>query len=576
LEVSREQIESIKSHGVQVKESAKLDAIDTFWRDKLAKIRLVDARLLVYWSGHGYTDNDGTRVLICRDYTDPNLNNRVFNASNFLRHLRGRTFQCFRKQLFVADVCASYTALNFAADQSQPERPDNTIEQVTYFAQPEGEYAHDNGRGVFTNIVMTVLRKFDCWPEFKAFGECMDKEFRTVGETPFRIAISSDLTHEAVERRVGSIPTNNRRPLFKSALSLLSPLQLPDSVYRQHYLRTVSNLGEPKLTQAQGLFGMIEELTSMRDNESQEGIPFGLMQFLVRLCQEEGVAQTIEPWLEEHAANQGNNRSNVNEIIEAESAEKLLIIEVINDDEGRIVEFQPYLRTQHLRVMEDPRLIRRKVKDWTEFESKVVALIKSLRSPPLLSGFQVHFLVDPPLFDKAFHMISASGGTTLGEEYVVLLRNRERIRFAPAFVRNNWKNYADTLRRTALGDLKLIPIQPPAPGMTLPDEKGLCYANFMLQSTSGAGISNEKLLMGKLMRKGVPYMYWLHSEPSGGALAKVGEVLTAWLKELRTLDEFPETFTSQRNDNDFALHASLLWDDPQFNPFPMTAGADVK
>lgn len=216
---TRETIAKIKVTGANVTETANLDTIDTFWRVRLSKDRTAKSRLLVYWSGHGFTDTDGTRVLICRDYTDPKLKNRVFNASNFIRHLRGEEFQCFQKQIFLADVCANYTTLNFAADQSLPGRAVASVEQMTYFATPEGKYAKgDNGRGVFTNTAMKVLRNFNDWPELKAFSDSMDNAFEEVGDTPFRIEIFGDPIHTAIERRVGRVETASDDEVLVSAI----------------------------------------------------------------------------------------------------------------------------------------------------------------------------------------------------------------------------------------------------------------------------------------------------------------------------------------------------------------------
>lgn len=516
---------------------------------------------------------------MCHDYTDANANHRVFNASKFIRRLRGQEFQCFEQQIFLADVCGNYTPLNFELSQREAGRPVTTVEQMTYFATPEGKYAKgDNGLGVFTSTTVSVLRKFNTWPNLKEFSSSMGNAFESVGETPFCIEWLGDPNNKEKRRLVGSFPTDSESLHFKSVLSILSPLNLSNQVFRRHYQRTVSNLGEPKMNAAQGLSGMIKELTSMRDGDLHGGLPFGLIQFLSRLCQEDEVAEVIETWLDANAAQQGSDRSSVKEIISAETAEKLLVIEVINNDEGRISEFQPYLRTQNLRPIDDERLLGQKVNDWADFETKIVALINNLRNPPTISGVQIYFLVDPPLFDRPFHMILIRPGTMLGEEYAVLLRNRERVRFARDILCKPWKQYADSLHQTSLGDLKFIPIPAPTGDkVKVPDEMGICYAAFVVPPLLSGGVdSHEKHFMGKLMRVGVPYLYWLHRIPTGGNLANVEESLNNWFRGLKTLEEFPGVFTSQRNVNEYALQASLLWDDPRFNPFSMSEVTGVQ
>lgn len=574
-------IAALKAKGVNVGETAQANVIDTFWRTALADARPAESRLLVFWSGHGYTENDGTRIFVCRDYTAAALKNRVFNASNFLRYLRSGAFQCFSEQLFIADVCGTYThgQLGFVADKGDPGTPVPATKQTACFATTEGGYAigTDEG-GEFSDVALAVLKKFNVWPARDAFTEAMNAVAPQAGQTPFTISLV-DETGKTVERRVGTLSPDTNA-LVQSVFALLSPLNLSTLVFRRHFLRTVNDLGTPKLAQAQGLSGMINGLASLRDSDGPETLPYGLVQFLVRIQQEDGFGAVIGDWLDGHASQQMYDRNSVLEKVQVENAEKLLIIEVMNDKDGRICEFEPHLRTKNLRLMKDERLApEKKINGWDDFTLRIGALIQALRTPPDIGDFQVHFFVNAPLFDHEFHMIPTSPGQTLGEQHVVLLRERERGRFAPAFVRGAWQQYADELRSTELNQLKLVPIPAPsAAGGGLPNEKGFCYATFILQAptSSQAASSHEKQLLRSLIKLGIPYLYWLHSIPPGGDPAAIEKTCKDWLQELRTLDEFPGAFTLQRIGNAYARQASLLWDDPQFNPFPMPGTAGVK
>jgi hypothetical protein len=110
-----------------------------------------------------------------------------------------------------------------------------------------------------------------------------------------------------------------------------------------------------------------------------------------------------------------------------------------------------------------------------------------------------------------------------------------------------------------------------------PIGKGLCYTNFIIQpADAGVNTLNEKLLLTKLLSKGIPYLYWLHSLPHDG-LEKIETSFAKWLEDLPTLDQFPSKFTQERIEgNEFALQASLLWDDPEFDPFLNARGGRVK
>jgi hypothetical protein len=176
-------------------------------------------------------------------------------------------------------------------------------------------------------------------------------------------------------------------------------------------------------------------------------------------------------------------------------------------------------------------------------------------------------------------MIPTAAGPTLGEQHVVLLRERERGRFAPAFTRGAWQQYAEALRCAEPNQWKLIPIHATKDaGGDMPNEKGFCYATFVLgpPNSAQAGSSHEKQLLRNLMKLGIPFVYWLHSIPPGGDPAVIEKTCKDWLQQLKTLDEFPGAFTLHRIGSAYARQASLLWDDPQFNPFSMPGTAGVK
>src|SRR5215510_15000225 len=52
---------------VNVTRSAAWEPLDTFCYKTLPAGRPANSRLFVYWSGHGFTENDGARIFICRD-----------------------------------------------------------------------------------------------------------------------------------------------------------------------------------------------------------------------------------------------------------------------------------------------------------------------------------------------------------------------------------------------------------------------------------------------------------------------------------------------------------------------------
>src|SRR5262249_5757569 len=123
-------------------------------------------------------------------------------------------------------------------DRAGPLQVVNTVKQTAYFATPEGKYAQgDSERGVFTDLLVEVLRQFQGWPEQDLFVRSMEAEFQRVGETPFRISVFSE--NEQTEMRlVGPIPTPRTRLRGIDALP-------PDYASRiQNFL--AEYLGSPK------------------------------------------------------------------------------------------------------------------------------------------------------------------------------------------------------------------------------------------------------------------------------------------------------------------------------------------
>lgn len=562
--------------GVRVTQSAAWTTIDTFCFDTLRQNRPPQSRLLVFWSGHGFTDTDGSRVLICRDYTADALTNRVLNATNFLRHLRSPLFRSFSDQLFVADVCGIYSGLTFNSTRNAPASVEPRT-QLCLFATPEGEYAEDDqGHGVFTRIVLDVLARRPSWPAQADFNQAVTDALAVAGRKPFRIS-SVDDGQEAPDRLVGSITGQAGSVLFKSIAAVLGAVDMPDTMFRPHYLRVVSDLGEPKLSDAQGLTGMLRELASMQDGTRSGGVPYGLLEFLMRLQREPSLSAAISDWLQAHAAGQNQVLATIRQKLDDENRTKILVVDIETDEAGSISAFQPFVRLHDfLPAPVDPRP-RQEVTDWDDFTASLLKVIADLRRDSATRDFDIHFLADPPLFDRAFHLIEMPSGDRLGEEFVVVLRHRQRVLGAPALVRDAWRQYAAALRTMKPSAVNLVRIELTSSAKDLQDAaRGLWCMGFVVRRTA-AGTSadaSEKRLLLKLLRLGVPYLYWLHDGPIDDATwTDIEATMRGWLGGVQSLDRFPVALTQGRIAGDrLAADATLLWDDPEFVPFLTTPG----
>jgi hypothetical protein len=568
-------ISELRRKGVQVHCPADWIAIDNFYRLRLASDCSAKSRLLVYWSGHGFTRTNGSRIFVCRDYTSE-LTNRVFNGTNFLRNLRSAKYQCFADQIFLADVCGVDSELPIADIHEDPTSVSAT-HQLAFFATPEGRYAYGaHGRGLFTETVLQVLQA-GAWPDHKGFSDTLVNALEKIGESPFRISGFHD-NEEFLESLVGHVPKNSGNAFFHSVVELLSRVDLSDSVFRRHYLRTVNDLGNPELTKAQGLTGMISELSLLRDGTITGQVPHGLLQFLVRLTQEQPLKQPIDDWLQKNATNQKNALATIDEKIQLETQLKILVVVVENDEKSEVTMFEPFLRNSDSSPVKGVSLPSVTVTNWDDFKQKLQALLAELRMKLSFSNLEIHFVVDPPLFDRPFHRIPVKQeGPPLGEEFVVVLRHRERIFSSDPVLRKRWQKYADALRANAPNHLILVKID--SGSASLPSDKGLCFTSFVLPPAyeTGSTCSSEKLILSKLLKLGAPYLYWLHSLPGGADWKAIMSTLTDLLAPLATLDEFPGQLTEARiRGSDFACQATLLWDDPRFNPFTSTHGVSIR
>lgn len=563
--------------GVQVTCSAVWPELDDFFYGKLGKNRPPHARLFLFWSGHGFArETDGARIFVCADYTANAKTNRVVNATRVLRYLRSAAFDCFRDQLIVADACASYGRLTFDDNRGFPDDvgPRN---QLALFATTEGAYAHEEeGRGVFTTIVLTALRAMKGWPDHAKLKLLIEEATTRDGLEPFRLSVSDDGT-EFVDRLVGSAPEDGRTGLSRSVLGALSGADVPDIVFRRHYLRVVNDLGEPALAVAQTLPEMIAELASLQDGVHTGTVPHGLLQFLLRLERDDRLATIVQAWLASQAVTQSNTVATIRQRLAVENETKILFLELECDQAGTIAAFDSFLRTRDLSAVGVDLLTRQVVSGWDDFRNKLVRTVEHVANTA--PDFEVHILADPPVFDRPFHQIPLPSGLALGEERVVVLRHRQRVRKPGAVVRDAWFTHAKALRAMKPTDIPLVAIEGPvrASGSLPIPSQGLCYVRFALRAAAAGHntLVAEKQLLLRLLRLGVPYLYWPHELAAAASWDAIETDIRKWLDEAPSLETIPQQLTRQRTAGaPTATGGTLLWDDPEFNPFVTTFGVE--
>ena len=185
----KDQLAHFKKSGAKIVEDSKLDAIDTFWREKLPKIANGDSKLLVYWCGHGVTRPDRDRVFLHTDYNPRQLSGRVTSFNNFRATLATQAYHKFQEQLIVADVCGDFRE-QVSPNALPPANPVDSITQHCYFATVDGQPTQiQNGIGQFTQSTLEVLSEYSAWPNLDELKNRMGETFRNGSLNPFKISI---------------------------------------------------------------------------------------------------------------------------------------------------------------------------------------------------------------------------------------------------------------------------------------------------------------------------------------------------------------------------------------------------
>ena len=559
--------------GVTVHRQTDWQALDDFVRDELALGMPPRTRLFVFWSGHGFTtDFDDNRLFLCSDYSQAKPN-RVFNGSNFLRLLRTAAFSCFDNQIMLADVCGAYRETPIFSFERHKQRRQP---QLVYFATPDGEYARSaRAGGVFTETALEVLQALQAdWSDRARLHAALEAAFSSGGIAPLKLDGWSEL--QAFDDDAARAPA---RDLALSALELLQQKDITaPAFWRRPYERVVAELGLPDLNRQTQLASALHELAQLLDgNPAAQRLPHGLLVFMLRLAQEPDLSGAIEAWLLQQAPGQQRSCDAIRAELALERRERLLLIDVAHD-RGEITGFTPYLCLADGRLDDDQRLEAAVTPDWDAFVAALQQLLAQLSPGGSLNNLQIHFVVDTPLLDRAFHRIPLSpGGLAIGEEAVVLLRYRSRVYPRDRSLRDKWVGYAKALRKVPPTDLEWLRIENDA--TPLPVRQGPCFAAFSLPepppgSAGAARCEREKQVLYRLLRLGAPILYFSHANPAPQTWDDVAATLNGRTRPLPQLDGFIECFRDDRlSGASYANQATLLWDDPGMTPFQPTRGA---
>lgn len=519
------------------------DDIETALRTGLSGAE-AGSGLLFYWSGHGMVDSKGQRLFVCADYA-PALIDRVFNASLFLRELRTDAFPGYRRQLILADVCGTNSQMPVRPTDYDPGAV-HKRNQMVYFATPEGGYAlASTGEGAFTFHALQVLKRAGGFPDFAAFRSDLDAELKASSLPRFLVDGRAEDTEwqERVGRAVKSDDEGADR-----LIELLVRLDIRHKDAESSFRATVATIKNPRLLAAQGLTGMVRELSGLRDPAPLA--THGLVQFVLRL---QGAlpahATALDGWIGEWAHKDTVNFESSQ--IEQERGRSSLLVDVVTGTSGEITALEPVLRSLDLTQPRGPGLTPIAVGCWEDVEAGLPAILRQVEE----QGFhdlEVHFIVDAAVFDRPFHQLKDPNDELLGQTYGVLLHHRVRVELKGSTFKRLWRDRADAVRSAIPHSMtwtRCTDLQP------LPSSADLCLVAW-LPTASG------KKRLFDLIKIGVPFIYWPHAD--GEPDAEPG--LTASLGKLGDWSAMGDKILVTRISNP-TFSGSLLWDDGSFRPF---------
>jgi hypothetical protein len=542
-------------------------AVDAFARLGIGQGIRHGTRLFVYWSGHGETcSSTDDRIFMCGDYED-GLPNRVFNASAFLRRMRSIGYS-FKDELMLADVCAPFK-LPAPTPPEKLEKIDTP--QVSCFASRAGTYAPTpEAGGKFTDTALQVLAAEKGYP---ADLECVAKRIAEALDMPDGpvVRLMTSNGHSVSEQLIGGQSVAGPAYL-DSATDLLRRLDVADTEVRFHYERTAIAMKFATLPGGAKRRDVLSHLCDLY--EDVDLMPFGLLQFMLRLSRVKDYGNEIANWLDAEAPGQQSARDTVHRLLIEERRHKVILF-VVEEKDGALDSVRPCLCEIDGSLRVDHRFasVVTRCKDWAELVAVVQRTLDEFREGEDLPDLEVHFAVDVPLLDQPFHNIPLKeGGETIGALVPVFLRHRTRLLTYEPNRFNNWQAYAATLRTKGRGDLTWVRIEPKLP---LPEEHGMCYAGFALPhpSANAASRAPQKRILDRLLKLGTSVLYVSHDTPPGVGWDTVGDWLGKLTAGLAQVDGFAKVFYDRRvRGSDLAVSASLLWDDPHCNPFPPSYG----
>ncbi|MGR9235048.1 VMAP-C domain-containing protein (plasmid) [Rhizobium leguminosarum] len=557
--VAKEDAEDLAARGVAAV-APQHHAISRFWRQTLLDSAKREDRLFFFWSGHGMTDRSSNRLFFCGDYTHQ-LQNNVFNMTEFLAMTRSSAFQQYSSQVLFADVCGTY--------ENAPTLPTTAgrlniaaVDQFTAFATREGEYTPmDDSSGAFTRALLEVLALIGKrWPDEEAFRSRLEEVSSRSSLQPFTVDIKGK--RETIRASFGQ-KSPDRAAFAKDAFEMLSSHEI-GAVQRLHFQRTMVSLGLASFPKVPTLWNLIEELSDLQDARDGRA-PYGLVEFLARLQSDptlsENAKRDILEWLRLYG--KGRLRE-AKERIEIDRETRMLLFKVHHVN-GRLKEVESYVRFGDQTPIPGFNVEASEIDSWETLCQSVRDRVEDPKLGAQRGDLQLHFFVDVPLFDLPFHKIQTSDCVALGEQHVCIVHSlRRALQPDKCEEIELWREWAQALGQSALCNVPLRQVQP-----NPMSNDGICYADFpVLSGPDGTAGKSE---IHRIIRLGSPLLCWTHAGTSNDTL--VEELREIACQAGKQEDVRKVLYKRRLSAGAVASDLSVLSDEWGFRPFLTTQGA---
>ena len=187
---------------------------------------------------------------------------------------------------------------------------------------------------------------------------------------------------------------------------------------------------------------------------------YGLLQFLMRVSTNEADGMPVRVWLE-GLRDPGviNARSKIAELVAAEQEKRILVVEIDHNETEDPSSLTWSVWSPSHKRMPGGQASPQTIHNWDDLCKLIRKILNHVEGHGESTEIsEVHFVVEPPLFDLRFHHIELEkDDQTLGERHIVVARHSSRLRMGKTTpMRQSWENRAQAFWQRAGQPIRLI------------------------------------------------------------------------------------------------------------------------